>query len=180
MRILALILCALLLVGCSAAPAETTAPTTQPDATTQATEPVDLTAPDFTVYDAQGNPHKLSDFRGKPVVLNFWASWCPPCKAEMPDFEEAYQSRGEDIHFVMVNLTDGQSETVATASQFLAESGYTFPVYFDTQGQAATVYGIQSIPTTFFIDAEGKIVAAGSGKLDAASLWQGISLITGG
>ena len=74
-------------------PAETTRPTEIPE-TTGATEPAYMTAPDFTVYDREGNPHKLSDFFGKPIVLNFWASWCSPCKMEMPDFNEKYLEIG--------------------------------------------------------------------------------------
>ena len=65
-------------------------------------------APDFTVVDIDGNEHKLSEFEGKPVVLNFWASWCGPCKSEMPDFDEAYKKYKDEIHFLMVNLTDDQ------------------------------------------------------------------------
>ena len=90
-------------------------------------------APDFTVYDFQGNEVSLSDFRGKPVVLNFWASWCGPCKREMPDFESIYQELGEDVEFMMVNVTDGSRETRDSAAEFIAGEGYTFPVYYDSQ-----------------------------------------------
>ena len=87
-------------------------------------EPVD--APDFTVYDREGNPVRLSDYAGKPVVLNFWASWCPPCKSEMPDFHAAYEELGDQVQFLMVNATDGSRETVDTAASFIQEQGYTF------------------------------------------------------
>ena len=86
----------------------------------EGTEPEKQLAPDFTVYDLEGNPHKLSDFRGKPVILNFWATWCGYCKMEMPDFNEKYQEYGEDVHFLMVNVTDGNQETMETASAFVA------------------------------------------------------------
>ena len=144
----------------------------------ESTENPDL-APDFTVYDIDGNSFKLSDFQGKPVILNFWASWCGPCKAEMPDFEEAYTKYGEDIHFVIVNLTDGRSETVESASGFIAEMGYTFPVYYDTQMDAAYTYGISSIPMTVFIDDEGVITGGQVGMISAAALEENIGSLLG-
>ena len=134
-------------------------------------------APDFTVYDGEGNEVHLSDFRGKPVILNFWASWCGPCQSEMPDFDQAYKTYGEDIHFVMVNLTDGSRETIETASAFIQESGYSFPVYYDTSYSAAIAYGTSSIPVTYFIDAEGNAVAYGMGAMDAEVLQMGLDMI---
>ena len=116
-------------------------------------------APDFTVYDREGNPVKLSSLEGKPVVLNFWASWCGPCRGEMPDFEEVYQAMGSEVQFVMVNLTDGNTETKESALAFLNEAGYQFPVYFDLDGEAAEAYHIRSIPTTYFINSQGYMVA---------------------
>ena len=134
-------------------------------------------APDFTVYDLEGNAYKLSDFRGKPVVLNFWASWCGPCKQEMPDFNTAYSELGEDIHFLMVNLTDGSQETTDSASSFIAGTDYTFPVYYDTSSEAAITYGVYSIPTTYFIDAEGYAIAQATGAINADTLQRGIDMI---
>jgi peroxiredoxin len=95
----------------------------------------------------------------------------------MPDFEEAYKVYGKDIHFLMVNLTDGSSETVESASAFIAEQGYTFPVYYDTAFSGANAYGIRSIPMTFFIDAQGDLVSYGEGMLSAEMLQKGISLL---
>ena len=134
-------------------------------------------APDFTVYDIEGNAVKLSDYIGKPIVLNFWASWCGPCKMEMPDFDEKYKELGDEIHFLMVNMTDGSQETLETAKAFLETSGYAFPVYFDTDIDAAMTYGVHSLPSTYFIDAEGHAIAMAQGMIDADTLQYGIDMI---
>ena len=136
-------------------------------------------APDFTVYDLEGNAHKLSDFQGKPVLLNFWASWCGPCQMEMPDFQDYYEKFGEQVHFVIVNLTDGQQETVESASAFIAEKGYTFPVYYDTDIDAAMKYGVSAVPVSYFIDADGRFVAWAQGAMDADMLQQGMDMVLG-
>ncbi len=149
------------------------------EATAAATEQEPSPAPDFTVYDLEGNAHKLSDFQGKPVILNFWASWCGPCKSEMPDIEAAYQEYGEEIHFVIVNLTDGYQETVESASSYVAEQGYTFPVYYDTDSTAAYAYNTSAIPATYFIDAEGYFVAYYKGAMSESILQQGIDMLWG-
>ena len=146
---------------------------------TGATEEKGSEAPDFTVYDLEGNAHKLSDFRGKPVLLNFWASWCGPCQMEMPDFQKYYESHGDKVNFVIVNLTDGQQETVESASAFIAEKGYTFPVYYDTDIDAAVKYGVNAVPVSYFIDAEGYFVAWAQGALTADMLQQGMDMLLG-
>lgn len=134
-------------------------------------------AADFTVQDSERYEVNLSDFRGKPVVLNFWASWCPPCMFEMPDFDEVYKELGGDVHFMMVCMVDGARETVKTGSAFIAENGYSFPVYFDADQSAARAYAIRSLPTTVFIDADGYVVTWAEGAITEASLRLGISYI---
>ena len=141
------------------------------------TVPDAILAPDFTVYDADGNEVSLSDYIGKPIVLNFWASWCGPCQMEMPDFHEKYLELGEEIHFLMVNMTGGR-ETLESAKEFIAEKEYTFPVFYDTNSDAAATYGVYSLPTTYFIDAEGYAIAQATGAIDADTLQRGIDMIT--
>ena len=111
------------------------AETTPPAETTP--EAPRIQAPDFTVYDQDGNEVKLSAYFGKPIVLNFWASWCGPCKMEMPDFNEKSKELDGQVQFLMINMTDGTRETVETASTFIAQQGYTFPVLYDTASEAA-------------------------------------------
>lgn len=149
----------------------------------QATNPTEesvvhtIKAPDFVVYDADGQEVRLSDYFGKPIVLNFWASWCGPCQMEMPDFQEKYLSLGDEINFLIVNMTDGDRETVETASAFIEAQGYTFPVFYDTASSAAITYSVYSLPTTYFIDADGNAIAQATGAIDAETLQKGIDMI---
>ena len=136
-------------------------------------------APDFTVYDSEGNEITLSALMdGKPTVLNFWASWCGPCRSEMPHIQEAYERLGGEVSFVIINMTDGQRETQESAEEYMAESGWTFPIYFDSDYDAAMTYGAYSLPQTYFIDAEGRLIAAARGSMSAEVLQSGIDMIT--
>ena len=141
------------------------------------TEATTIQAPNVTILDASGKEVQLQSLVGKPIILNFWASWCPPCKQEMPDFEAAYKKYGTDIQFMMVNMTDGGRETIATAEKYIASQGYSFPVYFDTKQEAAIEYGVSAIPTTYFINAQGHIIAYAAGAITAQHLEQGISMM---
>ena len=119
---------------------------------------------------------KLSDFFGQPIVLNFWATWCPPCKAELPDFEKAC-AEYEGVVFLMVNLTDGNRDTVDAVDEFISQNGYTFPVYYDTAFSAANAYEVSSIPVTYFIDVNGNVAASHLGMISSQALADGIEKI---
>ena len=134
-------------------------------------------AVDFTVENAAGEEVTLSSFIGKPIVLNFWATWCYYCRVEMGDFNTAYREN-PDVVFLMINATDGVRETVWTAHEYIRGEGYEFLVYFDTEGTALSKYGVAGLPTTVFIDKEGNIVSRANGMLDLETLKQGIERIT--
>ena len=128
------------------------------------------TAPDFTVLDKDGNTVRLSEKFGKPIVINFWATWCPPCKQELPDFDKLCKEYGDRVVFMIVNLTDGYRDTVDGTKRFVSGKGYTFPVYFDTKDNAASAYNVSSIPQTTFIDAKGNIYTTRIGAMNEATL----------
>ena len=150
--------------------------TRAPDGTAASETPGPVPAPDFTVYDEAGNEVRLSDYLGKPVVVNFWASWCEPCRMEMPEFQEKHLELGGEVQFLMINMTGGR-ETVETARDFIAGQGYTFPVLYDTEGDAAVTYGAYALPTTYFIDAEGYAIAQARGAINSETLQAGIDMI---
>ncbi len=136
----------------------------------------EFTAPDFEVLDASGNKVKLSDYKGKPIVLNFWATWCYYCKVEMPDFDRAYKNYS-DVQFMMVNATDGVQETMETAKAYIEKEGYSFDVFYDVNMDAVSSYYVTGFPSTFFIDEKGNLIARGSGALDYESIVRGIEMI---
>ena len=134
-------------------------------------------APDVNIVDAEGNAVKLSDFRGKGVVLNFWASDCGYCIAEMPHFQAAFEEYGEDVHFLMVNMSEAFGDSREDAAKVLADGGYTFPVYYDDFAECAYGYGINAIPVTVFIDKDGNIVSYKTGMMNEADLQRRILTI---
>lgn len=134
-------------------------------------------APDFTMTDADGATLTLADFKGKPVLLNFWASWCGPCQSEMPDIQTAWKEHGTDVEFVIVNMTGMNGETEQSAKAFLADAGYTFPCYFDANNSAATAFGVSSIPQTYLIDAEGNILGGYMGAMTSSIIDEGIQML---
>lgn len=155
--------------------AESTADSGDTQQTAEDAEAQRTAAPDFTAYDADGNAVQLSDYFGKPLVLNFWASWCGPCKSEMPAFQQAYEQE-DGVQFLLVNMTGGR-ETQADAEALLEEEGYTFPVLFDLDLDAAMTYGVAALPTTYFLDAEGNLVAWAQGAINEQTLQQGLEMI---
>ena len=123
---------------------------------------------DFELVDQYGNTHKLSDYKGKVVFLNFWATWCPPCKMEMPNIEELYKeynyNKG-DVVILGVAQPGGQEKSISGIKEFINSNGYTFPTVFDESGDVFGKYYIRSLPTTFMIDKDGKVYGYVSGAL---------------
>lgn len=142
--------------------------------TTAAEEEEVIPAPDFTLTDQYGNTHTLSDYKGKTVFLNFWATWCGPCQREMPEIQELYERYGKNEGDLIVlgvanpktdenpNNSDVSQEEV---EQFLTDHGYTFPVVMDTTSDVFYEYMIRSFPTTFMIDKDGNVFGYASGTL---------------
>ncbi len=118
---------------------------------------------DFSLTDINGAQVNLKDFQGKIIMLNFWASWCPPCREEMPSMEAFYSKmKGRNFEMLAVNIQENES----TVKNFLQKNRYTFPVLMDLEGVAAQKYKIRSIPTTFIIDSKGKIAGVFTGSRD--------------
>ena len=113
-------------------------------------------APDFALQTAAGEELRLSDLRGQAVLLNFWASWCPPCKAEMPAFERAYQAWQEQ-GFTILAVNAASQDNPEDAQTFAQELGLSFPILFDLDGSVNLLYQVRSLPTSFFIDPQGVI-----------------------
>lgn len=115
-------------------------------------------APNFALRNAKGQIIQLKSFRGQPVLLNFWASWCIPCQSELPTIQHLYQSEGKRFTVLTVNLT-AQEKNIQAPLTFLHQNHYTFPTLFDTQNKVASAYFVREYPTTFFIDPQGVIRA---------------------
>ncbi|MFJ7732286.1 peroxiredoxin family protein [Lysinibacillus sp. NPDC097231] len=135
------------------------------------------TPPDFTLTSLDGKNVTLSDLRGKKVVLNFWATWCPPCKAEMPHMQNYYEqyAKKDNVEIVAVNLTSAERDVTAdakidTVMTFRDSFEITFPIVLDPENTAGSDYQILTIPTTYFIDSKGYIQRAIRGPMDAEML----------
>lgn len=152
-------------------------------------DPDAIAAFDFTLTDQYGNVHTLSDYKGKVVFLNFWATWCPPCQEEMPYIEQLYREYGEntgDVVFLGVanpksaQYPQSQDVTVPEITAFLQENGYTFPTVFDESGDTFYDYQITAFPTTFMIDKNGDIYGYVPGALTKAQMENIIEETAGG
>ena len=155
----------------STAASEEASGETAPAETAADARPV-IPAVDFELEDQYGNIHRLEDYRGKTIFLNFWATWCPPCKADMPDIQKLYEksaTEGEDAVIVLGVAAPnmGQEGSEEEIAAFMEEKGYTYPVLMDTEGELFNSYGIMSFPTTFMIDRDGNVFGYVSGMLSA-------------
>lgn len=147
------------------------------NAESQDTDSSRQAAIDVSFYDSEGNSVKLSDFYGKPVVINFWATWCGYCKQEMPDFQEAFEEYGDQVEFLFINSTDGTRETREKAAAYLEEQGYTVPAYYDEDMEAVYVYSINSLPTTILLDREGRVAAYAPGLVEKEVLTNALDVL---
>ncbi|MGE7622522.1 peroxiredoxin family protein [Viridibacillus sp. NPDC096237] len=132
-------------------------------------------APDFELETLDGKKVKLSDFQGKKVILNFWATWCPPCKAEIPHMQKYYENFAKEDNFeiVAVNLTS-YKESIKYVEKFVKTYEMTFPVLLDTEGEQMNAYDIHIIPTTYFLDTKGIIQKKVIGPVDQDSMQESV------
>ncbi len=161
-------LCAIVLLGLLAA--QGCAPSAQGIRNGQETGQSELSpapkvgrlAPDFTLTDLEGNSVTLRDFRGKTVLINFWATWCPPCRAEMPEIEAIYQEyKSKDVVVIGVDLLEDADKV----RKYVQQGGFNWVFVFDTTGAVADNYAVTAIPTSFFLDEKGIIRAVNIGAM---------------
>ncbi len=143
------------------------------DALREPDEPRD--APTFSLPDLRDSAARieLADYRGRPVVLNFWASWCVPCRREMPHLEEVHREQGERVAFIGINHQDGRSP----ALDLLAQTGVTYPSGHDPEGKVAPAYRLLGMPSTVFISPSGKVVAVRTGEMSRPQLEDAIRTV---
>lgn len=162
MRRTALLTLTLLLLSVSTAPAGSSRPKVQPQGVTVGSQ-----APNFTLKDLQGKSLSLSDLRGKVVFLNFWASWCPPCRAEMPSMERLHEVMGgKGLAIVAINVENDPK----AVRDFLQKNRHSFTVLLDGEAKAQNLYGVYRFPETFLIGKDGKVVQHYIGARDWSSV----------
>lgn len=122
-------------------------------------------APDFELVTMEGQTVRLSDYRGQRVFINFWATWCPPCRAEMPDMQNLYEEQEVPIEILAVNLTPTE-QNEENIVDFVADFGLTFPILMDTDSEVANQYKVQAYPTSYMVDSEGRISFIAPGAMN--------------
>ncbi len=147
---------------------------------THEAEIVTKKATDFSVTDVSGEETRLSDKFGKPIVVNFWATWCVPCKLELPSFADMYSEYKDSVNFMMLASPDGARETVDDVKDLVKGKGYDFPVYFEVDNSASKAYGVASIPTTIFINSKGEVVDVYIGAIKKSMLKEKIEALLEG
>ncbi|MFS0863854.1 TlpA family protein disulfide reductase [Fredinandcohnia sp. 179-A 10B2 NHS] len=134
------------------------------------------TAPDFEVQllGDENETIRLSELRGKKVVINFWASWCKPCREEMPEIQKFYETKSDDVEVLAINMTASEVKP-ENAKEFVEGKGYTFPLLFDVKNQASSDYKVLGLPETFFINSDGTINDYIKGQMNMETLEKKVS-----
>ncbi|MBQ6679420.1 MAG: TlpA family protein disulfide reductase [Lachnospiraceae bacterium] len=160
----------------AADPERTTAAPETTSSDASEADPDVMMAPELTLYDQYGQFHRLSDYRGKVVFLNFWATWCPPCRAEMPDIQKLYEKyAGADSEVVILGVAMpgyGSEVSEEEVRAFLDENSYTYPTLMDHEGASVLPYYITAYPTTFMIDKSGAVYGYVQGAMSAEIMQQ--------
>lgn len=131
-------------------------------------------APDFELETLDGGEAKLSDFKGQKVIVNFWATWCPPCRAEMPDFEDAYVE--DDLEILAVNLTESEANE-GRVQDFIDELELTFPILMDRKSDISEMFNVMTYPTTYIVDSEGMIQFRAYGAINSDIIERELAMI---
>ncbi|MBU6080769.1 MULTISPECIES: peroxiredoxin family protein [Allobacillus] len=133
-------------------------------------------APDVQLETIDGETVRLSDYRGQPVILNFWATWCPPCRAEIPDFQKLYDDEDQNVEILAINMTNTE-DSVEGVQDFVEEFEMTFPVLMDTEGEVANHFQINAYPTSYIIDSEGRTAYVVQGAMNHDFMMQALGKI---